>query len=153
MGKGELASVTRSSWATRQATPGLVAQLVGLVKSMRPQQWHKQLVLYIAVVLSLNATSPAAWGTVTLGAIAFSAVTRAVYLFNDVCDVEEDRQHPSKKHRPITSGQVPIPWPSPADSRSVQRPSPMPGRSRRPSSRFWPSTSLKTPTTTPCSAT
>jgi 4-hydroxybenzoate polyprenyltransferase len=43
-----------------------------------------------------------------VGAVLFSLFASAVYIFNDLADVESDRQHPTKKHRPIASGRISI---------------------------------------------
>jgi len=80
--------------------------LRGLAYELRPWQWYKQLILYIAVIFSGSAGNLDAWIQTTLGAILFSAVAGATYILNDVQDREADRRHPRKRHRPIASGQV-----------------------------------------------
>lgn len=80
--------------------------LRGLVYEIRPWQWYKQLILYLAVIFSGSGGELNAWIQTTFGAILFSAVAGATYILNDVRDREEDRQHPRKQHRPIASGQV-----------------------------------------------
>jgi 4-hydroxybenzoate polyprenyltransferase len=82
---------------------------VGLVYAIRPWQWYKQLILYIAIVFSGSAGDVDIWLRVTAGAVLFSAVAGATYVFNDISDVEEDRRHPRKRHRPIASGAVSLP--------------------------------------------
>jgi 4-hydroxybenzoate polyprenyltransferase len=83
--------------------------LVGIAYELRPWQWYKQLVLFVAVLFSGNATDFDIWLRVTTGAVLFSVVAGATYILNDVSDVEEDRNHPVKRHRPIASGQVSVP--------------------------------------------
>ncbi len=83
--------------------------LAGLLREMRPQQWYKQGVVLLGVVFSRHLLDPAAWVGALAAATAFTAVAGAVYVFNDISDVEEDRQHPTKRNRPIASGQVSIP--------------------------------------------
>lgn len=80
----------------------------GLVYELRPWQWYKQIVLFIAVVFSGSAGELDAWLRVTAGAVLFSAVAGSTYVLNDVSDVEKDRSHPRKQHRPVASGQVSI---------------------------------------------
>lgn len=80
----------------------------GIVYEVRPWQWYKQLIMYVAVVFSGAALDPAAWGRVTAGAVVFSLTAGATYILNDVADREADRNHPRKRHRPIASGQVPV---------------------------------------------
>ncbi|MGH3823317.1 MAG: decaprenyl-phosphate phosphoribosyltransferase [Pseudonocardiaceae bacterium] len=80
--------------------------LSGLVRSMRPRQWVKN-------VLVLGA--PFAGGiifqwpvliAVGIAFVAFSLAASGIYLVNDVQDIEADRAHPTKRHRPIAAGLV-----------------------------------------------
>ncbi|MFC4544125.1 decaprenyl-phosphate phosphoribosyltransferase [Halosolutus amylolyticus] len=87
----------------------VVVTLSGLVKEMRPWQWYKQSVLLLGLVFSRSLFDPIAVTNVALGIVAFCAVAGTTYIGNDILDIEEDRNHPRKKHRPIASGQVPIP--------------------------------------------
>lgn len=80
----------------------------GLVKEIRPWQWYKQSVLLLGLVFSRNLFEPVAVTNVVLGIVAFCAIAGTTYIGNDILDIEEDRNHPRKKHRPIASGQVPI---------------------------------------------
>jgi 4-hydroxybenzoate polyprenyltransferase len=80
-----------------------------LIYEVRPWQWYKQAILFLAVVFSGEAVDPNAWLQATAGATLFSAMAGATYIFNDVNDLEEDRKHPRKRHRPIASGQVSVP--------------------------------------------
>lgn len=76
---------------------------------MRPWQWYKQSVLLFAILFSKNIFDLMAWRQTLLGIVAFCAVVGATYIGNDISDVEEDRQHPQKRHRPIASGRLPVP--------------------------------------------
>jgi 4-hydroxybenzoate polyprenyltransferase len=85
-----------------------------LLKAMRPKQWVKNLLLFAGFVFTVNERwhpfSPAMWTYLADAAAAFtlfSLVSSAVYLTNDVLDVENDRQHPTKRNRPIASGALP----------------------------------------------
>lgn len=78
----------------------------GLIRTARPRQWVKNV---------LVAAGPIAAGTITQGAVirpvlvafvAFCLAASAVYLLNDVLDVAADRAHPVKRHRPIAAGLV-----------------------------------------------
>lgn len=86
-----------------------VGTVSGLVKEIRPWQWYKQSILLLGLVFSESLFNPAAVTNVTLGIVAFCAIAGTTYIGNDILDIEEDRNHPRKKHRPIASGQVPIP--------------------------------------------
>ncbi len=87
---------------------------LALLKAMRPKQWVKNLLLFAGFVFTVNERwhpmSPAMWTYLSRAAAAFalfSLVSSAVYLANDVLDVENDRQHPTKCNRPIASGALP----------------------------------------------
>lgn len=84
------------------------SMLAGILYELRPHQWYKQLILFIPLVYSGQATSLTAWTQITAGAIVFSLVAGCVYIVNDIFDREEDRKHPVKQHRPIASGQVSV---------------------------------------------
>lgn len=85
-----------------------------LFKSARPRQWIKNFALYAALVFSgfffyMPANEPPYFFTVTFAFFIFSLLTSAVYIVNDIIDVDADRLHPTKKKRPIASGALPIP--------------------------------------------
>ncbi len=78
-----------------------------LARAMRPRQWTKNLLVFMA---------PAAAGvlgdwhtafTVVGAFLVFCAVASGTYLVNDVIDAESDRVHPRKRHRPVASGALP----------------------------------------------
>ena len=88
-----------------------------LVLAMRPKQWTKNLTVYLALFFTVNeAWDPHDAGEMfflvsktTLAFVIFSALSGAIYLFNDISDVERDRRHFKKRARPIASGRLPIP--------------------------------------------
>jgi decaprenyl-phosphate phosphoribosyltransferase len=73
---------------------------------MRPRQWVKNLLVLAAPLAAGRLFEPAVIKTAALGFVAFCLVSALVYLVNDVRDVEEDRQHPTKRFRPIASGEL-----------------------------------------------
>ena len=76
-----------------------------LLASLRPRQWVKNLFVFAGVIFSQQMLTPLAW--TALGAFAiFCGLSGAIYLFNDVADAERDRLHPSKRLRPIASGEL-----------------------------------------------
>ena len=99
----------RDDMSNSSLTAGALSTLSGLVREVRPQQWYKQGVLLLGITFSRNLLDPAAWAAVVLAIGAFTAVAGATYVINDISDVEADRNHPEKRHRPIASGQVSIP--------------------------------------------
>jgi 4-hydroxybenzoate polyprenyltransferase len=78
-----------------------------LVKELRPRQWTKNLLLFAGVLFSQQAQHPELLLRAVVGFVAFSLLAGSVYLVNDLRDVEQDRQHPKKRLRPIASGQLP----------------------------------------------
>ena len=81
----------------------------GLIRSVRPRQWLKNVLVFAAPVAAGMIDQRATLAR-TLGAFAcFCAAASATYLLNDVMDVEADRRHPVKRRRPIAAGTVPVP--------------------------------------------
>jgi 4-hydroxybenzoate polyprenyltransferase len=83
--------------------------LKALLKTMRPKQWAKNVFLLAAVVFDRKLTTADAMLHTILGVIVFSLVASVVYIINDIADVEADRQHPTKRNRPIAAGKLSIP--------------------------------------------
>jgi decaprenyl-phosphate phosphoribosyltransferase len=84
----------------------------GLVKALRPRQWLKNVLVFAAPVAALGDARYAydyreVLIRVLLAFVVFSLAASAVYLVNDARDVEADRQHPTKRFRPIAAGVVP----------------------------------------------
>jgi len=84
---------------------------------MRPHQWVKNVFVLAALLFSLGELAHDGAGidrgdqivNVLIAVLAFCLGSSAIYLVNDVMDVESDRQHPTKRNRPIAAGQVTIP--------------------------------------------
>ena len=79
-----------------------------LVRSLRPEQWSKNLLVFAALVFAERLFDPAAVLAALAAFAIFCVLSSVVYLINDVADRERDRQHPLKKHRPIASGTLPV---------------------------------------------
>lgn len=77
-----------------------------LVRAARPRQWAKNVLVVAAPLAAGVIDDPAALRAVAGAFVAFTLAAAAVYLLNDVVDVEEDRRHPTKRLRPIASGQL-----------------------------------------------
>jgi len=77
-----------------------------LFVSSRPRQWLKNLALFAALVFEGNFFNPAKFSLVLTGFILFSAVASAIYIINDVIDIEKDKAHPYKHGRPIAAGRL-----------------------------------------------
>jgi 4-hydroxybenzoate polyprenyltransferase len=81
---------------------------IALIRSLRPTQWLKNGFVLAPIVFSGRIDDPDAWGRSLLAAAAFCAASSATYLVNDVLDRESDRLHPTKRDRPIASGEVSV---------------------------------------------
>jgi 4-hydroxybenzoate polyprenyltransferase len=73
---------------------------------MRPQQWVKNLLVYLALIFARRVTDLPAVGRVTVAFIVFCLAASAIYILNDLMDRERDRRHPRKRLRPLASGAV-----------------------------------------------
>ena len=73
---------------------------------MRVHHYIKNILIFMPLIFSGNLTDRRKFTATLLGMIAFSLVTSAVYIINDIRDAEKDRMHPTKKNRPIASGAV-----------------------------------------------
>jgi 4-hydroxybenzoate polyprenyltransferase len=79
------------------------------IVALRPQEWVKNLLVYAGLIFSGKFDDPQAVVAATVTFAAFCMVASAGYLINDAQDVEEDRQHPKKRRRPIAAGELSIP--------------------------------------------
>lgn len=80
-----------------------------IIKVARPSHWIKNLFVFLPVFFGgglLNTTDAIA---AALAFMSFSLAASAIYCLNDIIDVEADRAHPVKCHRPIASGAISIP--------------------------------------------
>jgi decaprenyl-phosphate phosphoribosyltransferase len=76
------------------------------IKMLRPHQYLKNLFIFLPLFFGLKITDPDLLLKAFLAFISFSFIASAVYIFNDLNDIKEDRAHPKKKDRPIASGKV-----------------------------------------------
>ena len=83
--------------------------VVSLVRSLRPSQWTKNLIIFAGLIFGQRLLDPPSVVTSLLAFLVFCALSSVVYLINDVADRHADRQHPLKRHRPIASGALPVP--------------------------------------------
>jgi 4-hydroxybenzoate polyprenyltransferase len=75
---------------------------------MRPRQWAKNVFIFAALVFDKQLLNPGAFLRTLAGFALFCLISSCVYIFNDLADVEADRQHPEKKNRPIASGKLSV---------------------------------------------
>jgi len=83
--------------------------LSGLVRTMRPKQWTKNAAIFAALIFDAKVFQRGPLLRTLAGFVLMCAVTGAVYIMNDLADVNKDRQHPTKRNRPLASGKLPAP--------------------------------------------
>ncbi|HEX7379054.1 MAG TPA: UbiA family prenyltransferase, partial [Pirellulales bacterium] len=79
------------------------------VAALRPHQWAKNLLLLLPLFLAHQWTNVGELGLALLGMAAFSAAASAIYIINDLLDIESDRRHPTKRRRPFAAGDLSVP--------------------------------------------
>jgi len=79
-----------------------------LVKLFRINQWYKNIIIFLPIVFSLELFSLEKLLFTTVGFFAFCLISSANYIRNDITDLEQDKNHPIKKNRPIAAGTVSI---------------------------------------------
>jgi decaprenyl-phosphate phosphoribosyltransferase len=84
-----------------------VSVLGGLLRTARPRQWVKNILVLAAPFTASKITDGAVLADAGIAFLAFCLAASGVYLVNDALDVEADRAHPTKRNRPIAAGIVP----------------------------------------------
>jgi 4-hydroxybenzoate polyprenyltransferase len=79
-----------------------------LIAALRPHQWVKNLLLLLPLFLAHQWTHAGKLALALLGMAAFSAAASAVYILNDLLDIESDRRHPTKRRRPFAAGELSV---------------------------------------------
>lgn len=97
-------STTQVSRVIPSRSPGLRAYL----KALRLHQWLKNVLVFVPLVVAHRLTSSEGLVQALLGFLAFGLCASAVYVLNDLVDLEADRRHVRKRHRPFASGLIPV---------------------------------------------
>ncbi len=79
-----------------------------LAKELRFHQWVKNLLVFVPLLAAHQFTFTGDWLIVALTFIAFGLCASSVYLLNDLVDIQHDRQHTSKRNRPLAAGDLPL---------------------------------------------
>lgn len=79
-----------------------------LLKLLRPQQWVKNLFVFLPLFFSGRIMDCAAWTAATQAFVALCFAASGIYCLNDILDLPLDRQHPHKRLRPLASGVVSV---------------------------------------------
>jgi 4-hydroxybenzoate polyprenyltransferase len=104
--KDRAPSETREQIADGQTPRPSRGILRAAIVSMRPQEWVKNLLVFAGLLFSAKFREFDAVVYATITFAAFCAIASAGYLINDVHDAELDRQHPTKRRRPIAAGEL-----------------------------------------------
>ncbi len=80
--------------------------LVEIFKSIRPQQWLKNLFIFAPLIFSENIFNRSMFLQTLLAFAVFCLLSGALYILNDLKDLEEDRLHPIKSKRPLAAGEL-----------------------------------------------
>ena len=82
--------------------------LIEILRTMRPRQWTKNLVVFAALIFSMNLTQVDLLLRTVVGFLVFCVLSGWVYLLNDLKDRDKDRLHPVKQNRPLASGRLSV---------------------------------------------
>jgi len=84
-------------------------KLKEIIQLARPHQYIKNFFIFLPIFFSLNITNIHYLLSSIIAFIAFSLTASGIYILNDLNDIEEDKQHPKKKYRPLASGSIEVP--------------------------------------------
>lgn len=80
--------------------------VTAMIRAMRPHHWLKNGLVFIPILLNHDVFDLQALWHGLVAFVAFSLIASAVYLVNDIIDVEADRRHPTKCKRPLAAGEI-----------------------------------------------
>lgn len=80
--------------------------MLAYIDLLRPYQWYKNLLVFLPVFFVGGLFDPTMVVPTVLAFLALCAVSSCNYILNDYLDIDKDRQHPEKRHRPLASGKV-----------------------------------------------
>ncbi|HEU5452631.1 MAG TPA: UbiA family prenyltransferase [Terriglobales bacterium] len=95
--------------AVLQPRPPATRALSNVLRSLRVHQWAKNVLLFVPLLLAHRVNDGARILHAFLAFVAFDVTASAVYIVNDLLDLDSDRQHPHKRSRPLAAGEVAIP--------------------------------------------
>jgi 4-hydroxybenzoate polyprenyltransferase len=98
------ASSVSETMGGAQGARGVLTSARLLLRTMRPKQWTKNVFVWAALVFDHKLFQAGPFLRTLITFLLFCLITSAVYIINDLVDVEKDRQHPSKRNRPLASG-------------------------------------------------
>ena len=86
-----------------------VTNMYGLLRTLRPKQWIKNVFVFGALVFDQKLTNGPLLAKTFAAFLLFCMISSTVYIINDLADLEKDKQHPKKSRRALPSGQL-KPW-------------------------------------------
>ena len=89
------------------ARSGKPSWLIAVLRTARPRQWPKYLLVFAAPLAGATWGRPHGAAYAVVAAVAFCCASVAVYFINDVADADRDRRHPRKRFRPVAAGDLP----------------------------------------------
>jgi 4-hydroxybenzoate polyprenyltransferase/phosphoserine phosphatase len=87
--------------------PASQSGLKAYISALRPSQWIKNTLIFVPL-LTAHVLTERAWLNALAAFVIFCVAASATYIFNDIVDIQADRQHPRKKYRPFASGDISI---------------------------------------------
>jgi len=88
--------------------PAKPSTLAALLTAVRPHQWATNLIVFLPALLAHQLGQTTILGLAARAFVVFCLCASAVYLFNDLRDLEADRNHPTQRRRPLASGALPL---------------------------------------------
>jgi 4-hydroxybenzoate polyprenyltransferase len=101
--------VVQSVFAICRIRRSGLQQLLGLIRTLRPRQWTKNVLIFAGIVFDGQLFIAESFVRILISFLLLCLISGSVYIINDLVDVDSDRQHPVKRNRPIASGQLSIP--------------------------------------------
>ena len=104
-----LVRYARAGLNMHQSLSDQPSRVKAMLRAMRPHQWAKNLLIFVPLITShqLGDAGKLAQGLIAF--VAFGLCASAIYIFNDLLDIQSDRAHPRKRLRPFAAGQLSIP--------------------------------------------
>ncbi len=97
------------SWPAGRAGAGSpIASARAVCRALRPHQWVKNALVFVPLISAHQIFDAAAVGSTLVTFAAFCLCASGIYVVNDLLDIDADRAHPTKRHRPFAAGELPV---------------------------------------------
>jgi len=104
----QVSSSTRNTSISPE--PTAAGRILAIILAMRPKQWTKNLAIFVGIVFAQRLFAPSLFERAGVAFVVFCLASSFIYILNDLLDLENDRQHPVKRRRPLASGTLPVSW-------------------------------------------